>query len=400
MPKTFEYVALDRAGQRQSGQVLADDEAAARLSLSSGGYLVEVLTEKADAPPLPAEAEVDEARGRSVNLGVQQLFFSQLASLVKSGVPLVQALNTLANSQRGGFRDIVFEMASAVQAGNPISDVIEAKPREFSPLVLALVRAGEHGGFLDRTLRQVSDYQLKEIRLRNRMRSALFYPKILLLAMLFIPLIANLITGYITSRNGAPQLGLVNLLTQWWFLFPFVSLLCLWLVFYRILLHRPNVRLAYDKILLSVPYVGPTVEMQTLARFARSFGALYEAGVPIARSTVLAAEASGNKYLGSLIESAAPQIQEGAGIADAFSQTKAFSPIALDMLRTGEATGNLEPLLQNLAEQYEGESDVRVDKMATMLPVVILLISGVIVGFMVISFYSKYASAMMSGSGG
>lgn len=397
MAKTFSYIAIDRNGSRTTGVIDAPSAKAARDRLAGQGYLVEFLQEgttiRHDRPAVMRHI-VGPMLGR-VNLESQERFFAQLHSMYRAGVHLHQALRTLAeNTRHPVLRHIIREMRDYVIEGRMMSEAMEKYPEVFSPLQISLVRAGEHGGTLERSLKEITDYLRREIKLRNQVKRATFYPKVVLFVLIVLPILANSITTAIAERTGGPAFTILSITSSVWF-WIFIGFIAFgWLIFSRLLMPLPVVRYVWDLFIIAMPYIGSTIRMLTMARFSRAFAALYGGGIPLATSVVLAADACGNEYIRRRMYPAAQRIQEGKGIAESFASTHAFTAITLDMAATGEQSGNLDTMLDHVAEQYEDEAEVRLDKMPRVLGVVLLLLAAAVVAYVVASFYMQYASAI------
>jgi type II secretory pathway component PulF len=178
---------------------------------------------------------------------------------------------------------------------------------------------------------------------------------------------------------------LTNIAT-WFVLAPIIVGLFL---FFRVGLANPRIKYNYDMVTLKIPYLGNTMRQLSMAKFGRAFGALYKGGVPIPKAIQLSADACGNEYLRARINPAAKHLMEGEGIAPTLRGTEAFSPIVLDMVSTGETTGNLDQMLTKLAEFYEGEGETRSHQTAVATGVFIGLIVAAYIGYVVITFYLK-----------
>ncbi|MEA2552941.1 MAG: biosis protein MshG [Fimbriimonadaceae bacterium] len=326
-------------------------------------------------------------------------FFRQLGTMVEAGVPLMQSLDTLGKQSRDArLRHVVFEVRDAVDAGLPISAILQRYPETFSPLVVSLIRAGEEGGFLGAACKQVSEYLDHEIELRNTYKKEMFLPKMYVIASMGIIAGTNLLISSLGLRGGlnAP----LNERETWYVLGPAIIAAFL---FFKIGLSFYSVRKAWDGILLYVPYIGKTLHHFAMAKFGRAFGALYKGGVPVTRSIHLAADATGNEYIRSRIYPVVTKLENGEGIAQTLTDTGVFSPIVLNMMATGETTGSLDQMLMKVSEFYEDEGKVRAKQLANVVGVAVMVAVGFYIGYVVITFWTGYYGAVMNdaaGSGG
>ena len=315
-------------------------------------------------------------------------FFRQLSTMLNAGVPIISSLDTLVRQTRDPrLNPVIQELSAHVRAGRELGTGMQRYPEIFTPLMLSMVRAGEQGGMLDEVLKQLADYTEREIELRNLIRKATLYPKVVLFCSIFIILAANYIIHDVFNRPGGIETPLTEPAT-WVILTPIIVLLFL---FFRVGATNPRFKGQYDSFLLMVPGVGGTVHQMAMAKFSRAFAALYHSGVPIAKSVTLAADASGNAYLAEKIYPAARELEQGGGITEAFVRTGAFTGPVLDMTRTGETTGRIDDMLDKVADYYESDSTTKANQLAIILGVLCFLAIAAYVAYIVIKFYITYA---------
>lgn len=423
---TFEYEALMPNGTHERGTIFGQSLEAAREDLSRRGYLVQaiqpmaILGDPLLEPPRPASAPPQTQaaepgvpddpllRPRSYvatqvagplvgRVPPSQLlfFFRQLSAMLGAGVPYAQTLHTLKGQTNDGrLKRVIEEMKVNVEAGRPASTAMQRYPEVFGPMMVSLFRVGEQTGGLDQSLQQMAQYLEREIELRNLYRRVTFYPKL----VLFFAVVIALGTNAIIASLGK-QGGLNSPLTQPAVLVVLVPLLIGLFLFFRVGLANPKVRGGFDQFVLLIPYLGKTLHQIAMARFGRAMGALYKAGVPIPEAIRLAADASGNEAVRARIYPAVDRLRDGGTLTPALQQTGAFSPIVMDMMATGESTGNLDLMLNKVAEYYEGESVVRSQQLGHVVGVAVYALVAIYVGYMVISFYSGYLGGVMGAAG-
>ncbi|MCZ7579708.1 MAG: type II secretion system F family protein [Fimbriimonadaceae bacterium] len=417
----FEYKGHDSEGKPVTGTVIGPSMASVADDLSKRGVRVAHLGEssmpndplaeparRVESPRTPEAPPRDptlEARSRwmsevvaplvsPVPLSALLFFFRQLGSMVSAGVGVVQSLHTLSTqTPNATLRPIVAELKVHAEQGRPISVGLERYPEVFPPVMLNLVRVGEETGTLDKALGLVAHYIEQEIELRNLYRRVTLYPKLVIGSSIVIILATNWIIGYFGKTGGIAS-PLTNPVT-WLFLGP---LLVLMFSFFRVGTKNREVRRTYDLLTSTMPYLGTTLRQLSMAKFGRAFGALYGAGVALPRAFQLAADACGNEYLRERMYPAVKQLENGESITEVFAGTGAFSPIVLDMTRTGETTGNLDQMLLKLADYYEDDSKTRAIQMGYVLGVIALLIVAVYVAYVVITFWVGYATGAVSGA--
>ncbi|HWP32083.1 MAG TPA: type II secretion system F family protein [Fimbriimonadales bacterium] len=392
--KTFTYVALDKSGSRTTGVLEAPSESAARMQLQNMGLLVETLQEgkiESDKRGALSKHVVGPIIGK-VSLEVLERFYSQLWSMYRAGVPLVQALDTLAASQTSGkMRHVVKDLRDFVLEGKKLSQGMEKYFEVFGPLQISLVKVGEKAGALENSFAQIRDYLRREIELRNAIKRYTFYPKIVVAFAILMPIFVNIIVSSIASARGGLAIPIFSLAGQWWFWY-LVFIAGGIYIFFRWGIQYAPIKYFYDNILLALPYIGSTVHMLTMAKFSRAFSALYGGGVPIADAVVLSADACGNEVIRRKILPAARWLQEGKGIGASFEKTGAFTSIALQMTYTGERSGNIEAMMDSMAEQYEDEAAVRLQKSTQVITLAVYLLVAALVAYILIQFWTGYIS--------
>lgn len=410
----FEYRAADSSGKPVNGTLLSGSLSQAAQELEKRGYAIShlgpadtAISEPSEprleapfeghsrpAPPIEPRSKVaSEIVGPLINrptLSALHFFFRQLATMLHAGVPMVQALDTLSGQSSDlRLRGVIRECRDHVAEGRPISAGLQRYPEMFTPLMLSLIRVGEQGGVLERSCRQLADYLQYEIELRNLVRRLTFYPKLTIFASILIVLVANAIIGSV--GGGAGISTPLTTPSTWLWLGP---LLVGTFLFVRLGLNNPRVRYAWEQFVLALPYFGTTMRQVAMARFGRAFGALYAGGVPVAETMRLAADACGNEFIRSHLHPLAPRLEEGARITDTLRMAGVFSPIVLDMVNTGETTGNVDTMLEKMAEFYEDDAKVRSTQSAYAFGVFALLAVGIYVGYVAFNFYSQYAGGM------
>ncbi len=325
-----------------------------------------------------------------ISLTHQIMLFRQLHTMLKAGVPIVQTLDTLAGQTHDlRLKSVVWELKGHAMEGRPISAGLQRYPEMFSPLIVSLMRVGESGGMLENSCKQIADYLDREIELRNLVRRVTIYPKLVLGTSMVVILAANFLMKYLNVKGGLSS-PLTDLST-WIILGPILIGLFL---FNRVGLANPRIRFNYDQLVLRVPYFGITIQQLCMARFGRAFGALYAGGVAVPEALKLGADACGNEYMRACLHPLFKRLEEGDGIHETLRSSGVFSPIVLDMIHTGETTGNINEMLTKMAEFYEDESKMRSTQSAYAIGVFALVVVGVYVGFIVFQFYSQYASSI------
>ena len=349
---SFKYKVKEKTGKTLGGNMVAEDQRSAIERLQKMGYFI-----------LDIKEERPRVEGRSLNPGKLflrwfiypifagaspyqlMIFYRQFATMIKSGMTLVHAMSSLRT--QGGSRrlkKIAGEVLPILESGGKLSDAFAMHPSVFPELHISLIRAGETGGMLDTILERIADYLEREHNIRQKLRMSTFYPKILVLAVILIPRFPLLLMEGFKPYFRA-TIGVIMTLG--------LGILALWVVF-RLLSQIPAFRYGLDLVKLAIPKLGKTVRMLALAKFYRVLAAMSAAGAPLSQGIAHAAQASGNWYLATKLKRAVPDIEQGKTLTDALKRTKALPYIGLDMIATGEQTGNLDVLREAYRRAFDG----------------------------------------------
>jgi type II secretory pathway component PulF len=320
-----------------------------------------------------------------VSLGKLHFFFRQLGAMLNAGIEVRQALETLGMQSEGKLRSVLMETRDHVAAGRPMSAGFQRYPEVFSPLMMALVRAGEKGGMMGDQCVRLADYIQRDIELRNLIRRETFYPKLVFGASIVIILGANFVINWLAP--GASGIGVPKFL---WLLVTLAVIAIF--IFRKFLLRQPGVKQNWDAFLIAIPFIGPMVHGFSMAMFGRAFGALYEAGVPMTEALKLGADSANNEAVRAKIYPVVNRLDAGAGVHETFAMSGAFTPVVLDMVRTGEMTGNMNEMLIKVSEFYEDEGQTKAKQGASLFGVFMLLLVGAYVAYIVIKFYTGFAA--------
>lgn len=389
---TFAYKVKDKAGSTLTGSIEADDRRSAVSLLQGMGYWVldaretEVVAGQSWNPfallmrwiimPVFGGAPI-----RSI-----ALFYRQLATMIKSGMTLSMSLNSLGNrAPTRRLSRIARESARHVEGGGKLSEAFARHPVIFPELHISLIQAGEIGGSLDQVLGRIADYTEREQKIRQRMRMSTFYPKILVLAVIFIPALPTLVL------HGPRE--------YWQQTMPLLSSLLIWIaaiwIGYRLLYQIPAFRYAVDLLKLSFPMVGPVVRMLSLSRFYRAFAGLHSAGTSPSQAIEKSARVCGNWFLTRKLLSAIPVVEAGGTFTQAMERTRVVPQMAADMLSTGEQTGSVGDMVDKVADFTEDEAEVKVHQLTMAFGVLILLAVCMYIGSMIIGQYLSHYSDVL-----
>ena len=336
-------------------------------------------------------------------------FFRQFATLINAGLPLYQSLVGLeANTTNGTLKEIAQAGQRQVQAGGRFSDVMAAYPWVFQPLHIQLVRAAEQGGMLDQVLLQIASYIEHELEIRRLISRETFYPKMVMFFALMIlgrggfmggtMAIVKLVLGGMGRGESYSVLdylfetigfGLLCLL-------PFVAAV---IAFRLFLFNMPGVREGYDTFKMAIPGLGNLIKMFAIAKFMRTYSALYRAGFAMGAAVETAGDACGNAVIRNAGRRAVLAAERGGLVSEALGTSGLFPPMAVDMMRTGETSGSLDAMLDNVADYFEAEAKLKSHQLALVFSVLVFLIVALLVGVQIVSFYTGHYGGV-GGAGG
>jgi general secretion pathway protein F len=392
----FEYVALDQRGKNISGIIDADSVAAARQKLRGSNRFPVQIKEATDdqrqraSKGLFSQGLFTRVRQRDVTLMTRQL-----ATLVGAGFPLVSALEALLPQIKSyAFNKVLAQIKDSIVEGNSFAGAISLYPDTFSPLYKNMVRAGESSGTLEIVLDKLADIMEKQQKLKNRIQSALAYPALMtvmgtLILVLLLVYIVPSITAIFADVNQAlpaPTLFLIgtsNLFKSYWWVL--VIVIISFLIFFRQFKKTEKGRALIDKMLLTMPMVGPLIQKLAVARFSRTLGSLLANGVSMLQSMDIAKNIAGNVIISEAVEIAAREVGQGQGLAKSLSATRVFPDLTVQMIQVGEQSATLESMLNKMADVFDSEAESSIMSMTSLLAPILILIMGVIVGFIVLS---------------
>ncbi len=323
------------------------------------------------------------------------LLTRQLGTLLKAGLPLMQALSTLIDQiDTPHVKKIFIEIREKVKSGMPFSKALSEHPRLFSRLYIQMVLAGEASGALDQVLARLADYLEKKNRQRNKIWSTMAYPifmvaigiaVIVFLMMFVIPTIMNI---FVEMQQTLPLATLILIRTSEFlklFWVPLLFIIALVILAFRKYKNTASGGLFIDKTLLKTPILGELIRKIDTARFAQTLRTLVGSGIPILDSLSIVKEVLTNRLLAGAVEDARHCIREGEDLAVPLKRAGVFPTMVTDMIAIGEKSGQLEEMLGNIAESYENEVDMTINGLTSILEPAIILLMGVIVAFIVVS---------------
>jgi general secretion pathway protein F len=392
----FEYTALNNAGKTLKGILDADSAIAARHKLRGMGIFPVEVKEELSKPKGRSSAPLSALGSlKRIKPGEIHTMTRQLSILLGAGLPLVKSLEALiAQITNAPFKKIMAQIKDSVNEGNSLASSLSQHPKVFSNFYINMVYSGEASGLLDVVLRNLAEFGEQQQALRSRFKAALAYPifmSIIGVGVLFflITFIIPNITSIFIEMNQALPLPTIILIevshilkSYWWML---VLVLVGIIVIIRQGKKRPRFLYLWDKIKLKSPLLGPILQKIYLARFGATLGSLLQSGVPLVSALQIVGKIIENSQISGVIESAVDDIHAGRDLASTLSRSRWFPPMVIQMISVGEQSGELEGMLHKIAETHEREVESNIIALTSILEPVMILIMGLVVGFVVVS---------------
>ncbi|CVK17808.1 type II secretion system F family protein [Sporomusa sphaeroides] len=391
MIKTYSYKAKARTGQVLTGSIMAENEAAVAAYIRDKGYFVTQIKVQKSASTIGAMLD----KLQLVSIKDLAVFCRQFSTMVDAGLSLLACLSIMIeqtyNPKLKAALKIIYKK---VQAGETLSRAMAGHAIIFPDIMINMVEAGEVGGVLDEMLSRLAIHFEQEHKLNERVKSALVYPAVVvgiaLITVSFIltfvlPPFMKLFEDMQAEIPLATQvlLKISGLLTDYGLWLTAALLLCTYGVI--VLARQQQYRLVLDQLLFVLPVFGLLWRKMAIARFSRTLSTLVRGGVPIITAIEVVKKSSGNLSMTRALTAAQASIREGMGLAMPLRASNVFTPMVVQMVAVGEETGELDKMLEKIADFYDSDVEDMVSRLSSMLEPVLIGIVGMIIGFIVIS---------------
>lgn len=390
------FTGVDASGSKVKGVLDASNEASAIQQLKARGVIPDKLAEKGAATGLQQEITIPGLE-RGPSLKDLALLTRQLATMVGAGVSILRALSIVADQiHNPKLRRTVGEIATKVESGTALSTALEEFPLVIPPIMVHLVRAGETGGFLDKSLVMVADNFEAETKLRSKVKAALTYPVVVLIVallgvaamLIFIVPVFEKMFADLGSELPAPTQLLVNLSNAMPVIVPAVAVAGIaFAIWWGRAKNTEAVRRVVDPIKLKVPVFGKLNSKIALTRFTRNFATMLGSGVPILQSLSIVGATSGNYVITSSLDSVQASVREGHPIAEAMATAPIFPDMLVQMIGIGEESGSIDQMLEKTADFYDDEVETMSSQLTAMLEPLMIVFMGGLLGFMIVALY-------------
>ncbi len=390
MPK-YNWEARSKTGSVQKGVMEAANAALVEGQLKRYGFTGVVVKEEGKF-------------SFKLNMGAKKIetkdlvvFTRQFATMIDSGLPLVQCLDILSSQQENKtFKEILLKVKESVESGSTFADALSKHPKAFDQLYVNLVAAGEVGGILDTILNRLAAYIEKAMKLAKQVKGAMVYPITILsiavvvvgvILVFVIPTFAKMFADFGGELPGPTKFVIV--LSNFFKKYIIVMIIAFFVIKYTLSKYyaTPKGKKVIDALALKAPIAGPLIRKVSVAKFTRTLGTMISSGVPIMDGLEIVAKTAGNKIVEEAIYKVRQAISEGKTMAEPLADSGVFPPMVVQMIAVGEATGAMDAMLSKIADFYDDEVDDAVGALTSMMEPLLMVVLGTTVGGLVVAMY-------------
>lgn len=386
----FVWEGMDQRGARTQGEVLARTEMVARAELRRQGMRVVKIRKKPKVLFGPVQ--------KKITTKDIAIFSRQLATMLSSGVPLVQAFEIVGRGHENpSMQDLLLKIKADIESGLPLAEALGKHPLYFDDLFCNLVQAGEQAGVLETLLHKIAEYKEKTETIKAKIKKALTYPTAVvvvavvvtaILLIFVVPQFEELFKGFGADLPAFTRMvvNLSRFVQEWWYV---VLIALIALVYGVIQLKKRSAAFNHmlDRLALRVPVVGVIINKAAIARFARTLATMSAAGVPLVEALQSVSGATGNFVYASAVLRIRDDVSTGSQLQQSMRQTQLFPNMVVQMIAIGEEAGSLDSMLAKVADFYEEEVDNAVDALSSLIEPMIMAVLGVVVGGLVVAMY-------------
>lgn len=386
----YVWEGVDKTGKRIKGEMSGRNDALVKAQLRSQG--VNPLKVKKKGKPL-----LGSSGGKITSKDVT-VFARQLATMMSSGVPLVQSFEIVGRGHENkAMQEMILSIKADVEAGGSLNEALAKHPRQFNELFINLVVAGEHAGILEDILHKLATYMEKTEALKSKIKGAMFYPiavivvafVITCILMIFvIPQFQELFSGFGADLPAVTQI-VINM-SKWFQANWYILIGGIVLVVVGIMqAMKRSVKFAHfvDRLLLKIPIIGEILDKSAIARFARTLSTMFAAGTPLVEAMTSVAGACGNIVYYEAVMKMRDEVATGTQMQTAMRDAGIFPNMVIQMVAIGEESGAMDAMLSKIADWYEQEVDDLVDSLTSLLEPIIMAVLGVLIGGLVVAMY-------------
>ena len=399
---TFSYEAMDSTGLEVKDTIEAPSEAEAQTKIREKGFYVTKIREQERKRRAQAAKRQADDRRKSFTIGGVRskhltMFTRQLSTLQDAGLPILRSLRILEGQNKpGALRNALMDVIEDIESGNTLSEAMSRQPKAFDNLYVNMVKAGEAGGALEVILQRLAEFKEKSQSLKRKIIGAMIYPAavitvaggIVAFIMVFIiPKFKDIFEGFELDLPQMTQLliSMSDWVASYWYML-FIIPFAVWLLT-KLIKKNKTGAFVIDWLSLRIPLIGGILKMGVIARITRTLGTLIASGVPILEGLIISRDTSGNAVFVRAFDNIYTAIREGETIAVPLKEANIVDDLVVNMVDVGEETGALDDMLYKVADVYDEEVEVRVEALVSLLEPIMVVVLGLIVGFIVIALF-------------
>ena len=409
----FSYKAINQAGEHVTGTIEAIDRRNAVANLGNKDQFVTELTEEAASLITEGTEKTALELGRFLRFRPRRIsskdilaVTSQLSAALRAGLPLLGALEIIHKQQhKPAMKEMFEKIARSVSSGQSLSDAMAYHKKVFSPLYLSMIRVGETGGILEKTMTQLTAILARDEKIKTNMRNASAYPifvlsvgliSVAIIITSILPKILATISGDLAVLPLPTRmlLALSDFLKGWGVLL--LIAITAGLYYFR-RWAKTDGAIKWDAFKLKIPILGSVLQTIAVGRFTQTLGALTKGGVTILEALSVVRDTLGNELLGSEIDGVAEKVKTGTSLAGSLSESRHFPPLLIQIVSIGEQTGRLDELLLGAGETFDEQADSAINRFMAIFPAVLILLLALVIGFIIAATLLPIVMMQLSG---
>jgi len=387
----FNYSGIDRSGKEIKSTITAENASIAKTKLRSSGVMLLSIKEQKSKEAKKKSSLI----GPRINIQDISLMTRQLATLTKARIPIVEALTALQDqTENPQLKVILSEVKTKVNEGTSLAQALADYPKVFSNVYTNMVDAGEKSGTLDIVLIRLAEFSENQVKLGNRIKGAMLYPLImiimgtLMMGIIFVFVIPKITKIFISMKKELPLqteicIWISNFLQNYWHA-CIIAIILGWAITKKYITTKNGEKI-YHKLVLRLPIIGELARMINVARFSSTLSTLLNSGVPILAAMKIVRNLIGNVHMQKAVEEARISVSEGSSMIGPLIKSGYFPSMVTHMIKLGEKSGELETMLQIVADNYEDQVDVKLSGLTSTLEPIMMIVMGGAVGFIIFS---------------
>lgn len=388
----FNYKGIDKSGKEIKSTVSAEGMSAAKARLKSMGVMLIEINEQTSTS---MKKSGGITLGSGVSISDLALMTRQLATLLKAKIQIVEAFTALVDqTDNPRLKITLSEIRAKVNEGSSLAKALADYPKIFDTVYVNMVDAGEASGTLEIVLLRLADFTESQLKLKNKIQSAMTYPMIMMgvggamIALIFIVVIPKLAKIFANMKKDLPLqtkicIWISNFLVNYWWL-VIIGMIAAWMLLKK-WLNSESGKAKFDSMILKMPIIGEIVTMINVSRFCSTLATLLQSSVPILSSMKIVSNLVSNVHMKRAVDEARVSISEGGSITGPLIRSELFPPMVTHMIKLGEKSGELEPMLQIVSENYEDQVNSKLSGLTSVLEPIMMVVMGLVVAFIIFS---------------